>query len=387
MIDLDLKNKRVLIRVDFNVPMDAGKITSDARIRASIPTIKKALRSGAAVILLSHLGRPKEGVYEEDLSLAPVAKRLSQLLGESVRFEKNWLDGIDITSGQVVLCENVRFNVGEKKNDDMLAKKMAKLCDIFINDAFATAHRAEASTSGVAKYAKEKAAGLLLSQELEALSKAIQKPKRPLVAIMGGAKISTKLGVLQAILDFSDNLIVGGGIANTLLASAGFEIGRSLCEPELIEEGKKIIALAKEKKVYMPLPTDVVVSKKIASDAATVIKKVSEIAPDDMIVDIGPETVDQFTAIIKKAKTILWNGPVGAFEIDAFAKGTKAIADAVAKSDAYSVAGGGDTIAALEKFHLESKVSYISTGGGAFLEYLETAQKGKQLPAVESLNQ
>jgi len=386
--DLDLKNKKVLIRVDFNVPMWKQKIRSDVRIREAIPTIKKVLEKGAAVILLSHLGRPKEGVYDKDLSLEPIAERLSGLLGQSIRFEKNWVDGVDIQPGEVVLCENVRFNLGEKENDENLVKKMANLCDVFINDAFATAHRKQASTYGVAQYVKEKAAGLLLERELKFIGKAIQTPERPLVTVVGGAKISTKLDLIISMLDFSDTIIVGGGIANTLLAAKGYAIGKSLCEKKLIKHAKELIEKAMSKNVQLPLPIDVIVAKDCFANTTktATVKNITDITKDDAICDIGPKTLDKFAKIIGNAKTIIWNGPVGAFELELFANGTKRIATEIANSKAYSLVGGGDTIVALEKLKLTNKMSYISTGGGAFLAHLEAAREPYQLPAVEILD-
>lgn len=381
--DLDLSNKRVLIREDFNVPMDEeGNITSDARIRAALETLQWALKQKARVIVISHLGRPKEGVFDPKLSLLPVAKRLSTVLGVEVPLAKDWLDGINVAAGKIVLCENVRFNVGEMDNDEELSKKMAKLCDIYVNDAFATAHRKEASTYGVALAAPVACAGLLLSAELEALGKIMQKPRRPLAAIVGGAKVSSKLKVLKSIAKIADYLIIGGGIANTFIAAMGYKVGTSLYEPELVNEAKALLELAKNSNVKIPLPIDVIVANEFSATAKTREVKISEVKDDDKILDIGTETRKLFAQILADAKTILWNGPVGAFELEPFSHGTEAIARAVADSDAYSVAGGGDTIAAIEKYGIEDQVSYISTGGGAFLEYLE---KAGRLPAVEAL--
>jgi len=381
MIDLDLRGKRVLMRVDFNVPIEDGKITSDARIRASLPTIEKALQSGAKVIILSHLGRPTEGVYEEQYSLAPVAKRLSELLKQEVPLVREWLDGVNVEEGRAVLCENVRFNKGEKKDNEDLAKKMANLCDIFVMDAFATAHRAEASTHGVGKFAKVACAGLLLSAELEALGKALKQPEHPLLAIVGGSKVSTKLLVLESLLDKVDQLIVGGGIANTFLAASGYKVGKSLYEADLIADAKRMLEKAKNKGINIPLPTDVIVAKELSKDAVGVLKKIEEVDDSDMILDIGPDTSRVINDLIAKSKTILWNGPVGVFEFDQFGKGTEALAKAIANSSAFSLAGGGDTVSAIEKYNIVNKISYISTAGGAFLEFVE----GKTLPAVAML--
>lgn len=381
MVDLDLKNKHVLIREDFNVPMENGHISNDRRLIAALPTIQTALKQNAAVILLSHLGRPKEGEHNSHLSLQPVAEKLSQYLQQTVRFEKEWLNGITIKPGEIVLCENVRFEKGEKNNDPALAKKIAALGDIFVMDAFATAHRAEASTTGVAQFAKIACAGPLLVAELEALSKAIAKPAHPVLAIIGGSKVSTKLMLLENIINRVDQLIVGGGIANTFLAAQGYAIGKSLYEPDLIPQAKNLLALAKQKKVQLPLPVDVVVGTEFSSHAQPKIKAINDILPHDMILDIGPKTRVEFSQLIAKAKTIIWNGPVGVFEFPAFAKGTQTLVKAIAKSHAFSLAGGGETIAAIDQFHLADKISYISTGGGAFLEFLE----GKTLPAVEVL--
>ncbi|MGB1466240.1 MAG: phosphoglycerate kinase [Alcanivorax nanhaiticus] len=376
MTDLDLAGKRVLIREDLNVPVKDGKVTSDARIRASLPTIEHALKAGAKVMLMSHLGRPTEGEYAEEFSLKPVAEHLGQLLGREVPLVKDWLEGVDVDAGQVVLCENVRFNNGEKKDDEALSQKMAALCDIYVMDAFGTAHRAQASTHGVGKFAPVACAGPLLANELDALGKALQNPEKPLVAIVGGSKVSTKLEVLEALSDKVDQLVVGGGIANTFLAAAGHPVGKSLYEADLIEAANKIA-----EKVHIPIPVDVVTAKEFAESAEAVTKKVDEVAEDDMILDIGPQTAHIVAALMKEAKTIIWNGPVGVFEFDQFGEGTREMAEAIADSDAFSIAGGGDTLAAVDKYGISDKISYISTGGGAFLEFVE----GKVLPAVAML--
>jgi phosphoglycerate kinase len=381
MADLDLSGKRVLIRQDLNVPVKNGKVTSDIRIQASVPTIQQALEKGAAVMLMSHLGRPEEGVYDEASSLKPVADRLSELLGKPVRLEKDWIDGIAIQPGEVVLCENVRFNAGEGKNKDELGQKMAALCDVFVMDAFGTAHRAQASTHSVAKFAKVACAGPLLASELDALGRALETPAKPLVAIVGGSKVSTKLTVLKSLSEKVDQLIVGGGIANTFIAAAGFPVGKSLYEPDLIGDAKQLIAMAKQNGSDIPIPVDVVCAKEFSETAAATVKKVSEVAEDDLIMDIGPETAKQYAEILTSAKTIVWNGPVGVFEFDQFGEGTKAMSLAIAESPAFSIAGGGDTLAAIDKYGISEKVSYTSTGGGAFLEFLE----GKELPAVAIL--
>jgi phosphoglycerate kinase len=383
MVDLDLSGKRVLIRQDLNVPVKDGKVTSDLRIQASVPTIETALNAGAAVMVMSHLGRPAEGQFDEAASLKPVAEQLSHLLVKPVRLEQDWLDGISIEAGEVVLCENVRFNVGEKKNDDALGQKMAALCDVFVMDAFGTAHRAQASTHSVAKYADIACAGPLLANELEALGKALNQPASPLIAIVGGSKVSTKLTVLDSLSTKVDQLIVGGGIANTFIAAAGFEVGKSLYEADLIEEAKRLMAAAKAAGSEIPVPVDVVCAKAFSEDAEATVKKVADVEPDDLILDIGPETSRQYADIIKSAGTIVWNGPVGVFEIDQFAEGTKSMSLAIADSAAFSIAGGGDTLAAIDKYDIQEKVSYTSTGGGAFLEFLE----GKTLPAVAILEE
>jgi len=376
MAEQDLAGKRVLIRFDFNVPVMDGQVTSDTRMRAAVPTIRQALDAGAAVIVMSHLGRPTEGEWEDQFSLGPVARHLSVLLGQNVTLAENWLGGIDIEPGQVVMCENVRFNVGEKKNDPELARKMAALCDVFVMDAFGTAHRAQASTYGVAEYAPVACAGPLLMAELEALGKALENPARPMVAIVGGSKVSTKLTVLEALSSKVDKMIVGGGIANTFIAAAGYPVGKSLYEANMLGQAKHLLEQSD-----IPLPSDVVVAEEFSADAAAVTRPVSETREVEMILDIGPDTAEAYAEILATAGTIVWNGPVGVFEIDQFGQGTKRIAEAVAASPAFSIAGGGDTLAALEKYGLAQQMSYISTGGGAFLELLE----GKKLPAIAVL--
>ena len=383
MVDLDLRGKRVLIREDLNVPIKDGVVTSDARIRASLPTIELALKAEARVLLLSHLGRPEEGVYSEEFSLAPVAARLSELLGRKVRLERNWLDGVECAAGEAVLCENVRFNKGEKKNSDELAKRMAALCDIFVMDAFGTAHRAEASTHGVAKYAPLACAGPLLVNELVALETALEKPARPMMAIVAGSKVSTKLTVLESLLVKVDQLIVGGGLANTFLAAAGFPVGKSLHEAEMVNIARRLMAESEKRGTQIPLPTDVVVAREFSASAEADVKDVAAVRADEMILDIGPDTAETFAGLIGRAGTIIWNGPVGVFEFDQFGEGTRVLAQAIARSPAFSLAGGGDTLAAIEKYQVEEGISYISTGGGAFLEFVE----GKKLPAVEVLEQ
>ncbi|MFO7305631.1 MAG: phosphoglycerate kinase [Gammaproteobacteria bacterium] len=383
MTDLDLRDKRVLIREDLNVPIQGGVVTSDARIRAALPTIKAAKDAGARVLVMSHLGRPEEGVYDEEFSLAPVAQRMSELLGVKVRFEKNWLDGVQCEPGEVVLLENVRFNKGEKKNSEELARKMAALCDIYVMDAFATAHRAEASTHGVARFAPVACAGPLLMSELEALETALEKPKRPLIAIVAGSKVSTKLTVLETLLTKVDKLIVGGGIANTFLAAQGYAIGKSLVEADMIDIAKGLLARSKELGVEIPLPTDVVVAKEFSASAEADVKPVTDVGADEMILDIGPDTAERLAGMFAGAGTIVWNGPVGVFEFDQFGEGTRILAQAIARSPAFSIAGGGDTLAAIEKYGVGEDISYISTGGGAFLEFLE----GKKLPAVAVLEE
>ncbi|WP_111638024.1 phosphoglycerate kinase [Marinomonas shanghaiensis] len=376
MKDLDLTNKRVLIREDLNVPVKDGKVTSDARIRAALPTIKLALEAGAKVMVMSHLGRPTEGQYEEEFSLQPVATHLSTLLGQDVPLVKDWLDGVEVESGQLVLVENVRFNLGEKKDDEALSKKMAALCDVFVMDAFGTAHRAHASTHGVAKYAPVACAGPLLAAELEALGKALDNPARPLVAVVGGSKVSTKLTVLESLSKVCDQLIVGGGISNTFVAARGYNVGKSLHEKDLIPQAQKLMA-----DLDIPELTDVRVGTEFSETAVATIKPVDQVADNEEIMDLGPDSAQVLADILKNAKTILWNGPCGVFEFDNFSKGTEVIAQAIADSDAFSVAGGGDTLAAIDKYGLADKISYISTGGGAFLEFVE----GKVLPAVAML--
>ncbi|KGK82755.1 phosphoglycerate kinase [Stutzerimonas degradans] len=378
MTDLDLAGKRVLIREDLNVPVKDGAVKSDARILASLPTIKLALEKGAAVLVCSHLGRPEEGIYSEEDSLKPVADYLSKALGRDVPLIKDYLDGVEVQPGELVLLENVRFNKGEKKNTDELAQKYAALCDVFVMDAFGTAHRAQGSTHGVAKFAKVACAGPLLAAELEALGKALDKPARPMVAIVAGSKVSTKLDVLTSLADICDQLIVGGGIANTFLAAAGYKVGKSLHEADLLDTAKAIAA-----KVAVPLPVDVVVAKEFAESAEATVKAIGDVADDDMILDIGPKAAAMFGEMLKASQTILWNGPVGVFEFDQFGNGTKVLAQAIAQSPAFSIAGGGDTLAAIDKYGVAEQISYISTGGGAFLEFVE----GKVLPAVEVLEQ
>ena len=378
MTDLDLQGKRVLIREDLNVPVKDGAVKSDARILASLPTIKLALEKGAAVLVCSHLGRPEEGVYSEEDSLKPVADYLSKALGREVPLIKDYLDGVEVQPGELVLLENVRFNKGEKKNTDELAQKYAALCDVFVMDAFGTAHRAQGSTHGVAKFAKVACAGPLLAAELDALGKALKTPAKPMVAIVAGSKVSTKLDVLTSLADVCDQLIVGGGIANTFLAAAGYNVGKSLYEAELLDTAKAIAA-----KVAVPLPVDVVVAKEFAETAEATVKAIADVADDDMILDIGPKTAAMFGEMLKSSQTILWNGPVGVFEFDQFGNGTKVLAQAIAQSPAFSIAGGGDTLAAIDKYGVAEQISYISTGGGAFLEFVE----GKVLPAVEVLEQ
>ncbi|MFT4257158.1 MAG: phosphoglycerate kinase [Pseudoxanthomonas sp.] len=381
MTDLDLSGKRVLIRQDLNVPIDNGQITSGQRIIASVPTIRLALEKGAAVLVTSHLGRPKEGVWSEEDSLAPVAKRLSDLLGVEVPLVRDWVDGVEVQPGEVKLLENCRMNVGEGKDDEALSRKYAALCDVFVMDAFGTAHRAQASTHGVIKFAPVAAGGPLLMAELDALAKALQQPAHPLLAIVAGSKVSTKLELLSNLVNKVDRLIVGGGIANTFIAAAGHAVGKSLCEPDLIDTAKKIVTDAKARGAEIPLPVDVVVAKQFLPDAEATVKAVDAVAEDDLILDIGPQTAQQYAALIANAGTVVWNGPVGVFEFEAFGKGTETLAHAIAQSPAFSIAGGGDTLAAVDKYGIEKEVSYISTGGGAFLEFLE----GKTLPAVAAL--
>jgi phosphoglycerate kinase len=374
--------KRVFIRADLNVPQDAdGRITEDTRVRASVPCIEMALKAGAAVMVTSHLGRPTEGAFQAIDSLAPVAERLSALLGQPVRLASDWIDGVSVAAGEVVLLENCRVNVGEKKNDTALAKKMAALCDVFVHDAFGTAHRAEASTYGIAEHAPIACAGPLLAAEMDAIGKALQAPKRPLVAIVAGSKVSTKLTILDALSKNVDNLIVGGGIANTFMLAAGLPIGKSLAEPDLLEAARQVLASMQARGAAVPIPTDVVTAKHFAPDAIATVKKATDVEADDLILDIGPETAALLAEQLKRAGTIVWNGPVGVFEFAAFENGTKVLAQAIAQSDAFSIAGGGDTLAAIAKYGISEQVSYISTGGGAFLEVLE----GKTLPAFEVL--
>lgn len=381
--DVDFNGKRAVIRVDFNVPVKNGEVTSTVRIEAAVPTINYILDNGGAVILLSHLGRPTEGEYNPEFSLEPVAKSLQKIINKPVKFAKNWLDGVEVSKGEIVLCDNVRFNKGEKKNNAELAQQMAKLGDVFVMDAFATSHRAQASTYGIAEYMPVACAGMLLANEIEALEKALKAPKKPMAAIVGGSKVSTKLSVLHNLLDKVEILVVGGGIANTFIKAEGYNVGSSLYEADLVEEAKDILAKAKARGVNIPVPVDVRVAKEFSENAEAVVKKVSDIADDEMILDIGPESEKMIAELLKSANTILWNGPVGVFEFDNFAEGTKALSLAIAEANAFSVAGGGDTIAAIEKFNIKDKVSYISTAGGAFLEFLE----GKKLPAVEILKE
>ena len=381
MDELDLNGKRVMIREDFNVPLDAGRVTSDARLRAALPTIQMALDGGAALILLSHLGRPVEGEYDEKFSMAPVAEHLSGLLDRPVRLQKNWLDGFDINPGEVVLCENVRFNPGEKANNEALAKTMASLCDVFVMDAFGTAHRAQASTEGVIRFAPSACAGPLLTRELFELDKGLTDPERPMLAIVGGSKVSTKLTVLESLMSRVDELIVGGGIANTFIAASGYDVGESLYEPDLIHEAQRLIRMAHKAGGEIPIPKDVVVATAFSKDARATVRPVDEVQADEMILDIGPLTAAKYATMIQNAGTVIWNGPVGVFEFKNFAAGTRAVADAIEVSRAFSIAGGGDTLAAIDQFNIADGVSYISTGGGAFLELVE----GKTLPAVAAL--
>ena len=387
MTDLDLSGKRVLIREDLNVPISfeggdgAGHITSELRIEAALPTLRAALDAGAAVMVMSHLGRPKEGAWSQADSLAPVAARLAQLLGRDVPLVRDYLDGVEVAPGQLVLLENCRMNVGEKADDEALARKYAALCDVFVMDAFGTAHRAQASTHGVIRFAKQAAGGPLLMAELDALGKALDNPARPLLAIVAGSKVSTKLELLSSLVGKVDQLIVGGGIANTFIAAVGHPVGTSLCEPDLLDTARRIMADAKARGADIPVPTDVVVAPRFAPDAPATVKAVDAVDADDMILDIGPETAARYAAMIAGAGTVVWNGPVGVFEFDAFGKGTETLARAIAGSDAFSIAGGGDTLAAVDKYGIAGDVSYISTGGGAFLEFLE----GKELPAVAAL--
>jgi phosphoglycerate kinase len=385
LIDRDaLKGKRVFIRADLNVPQDdAGNITEDTRIRASVPAIRAALDAGAAVMVTSHLGRPTEGEFKPEDTLAPVAKRLSELLGQPVGLKQDWVDGVDVAPGQVVLLENCRVNKGEKKNSDELAQKMAKLCDVYVNDAFGTAHRAEATTHGIAKFAPVVCAGPLLAAELDALGKALGKPARPLLAIVAGSKVSTKLSILQSLASKVDNLIVGGGIANTFMKAVGLNIGKSLAEADLVKDAKSIIDMMAQRGAQVPIPVDVVCAKEFSPTAQATVKDVKDVQDDDMILDIGPKTAAMLAEQVATAGTIVWNGPVGVFEFDQFAEGTKTLALAIAASKGFSIAGGGDTLAAIAKYNIADQIGYISTGGGAFLEFLE----GKTLPAVEILLQ
>lgn len=384
LTDLDLAGKRVLIRADLNVPVKDGKVTSDARIAASMPTIEHCAKAGAKVMVMSHRGRPEEGKVDEENSMAPIAADMSEKMGKEVRLVKDYLDGgFDVAEGEVVLLENVRFNAGEKKDDEALAKKYAALCDVYVMDAFGTAHRAQASTHGAGKFAPAACAGLLLAEELDALNKALANPARPMVAIVGGSKVSTKLTVLEALSTKVDQLIVGGGIANTFIAASGHNVGKSLYEEDLIDEAKRLMEAAKAKGGSIPVPVDVVVGKEFSESAEATVKKVDEVADDDMIFDVGPETAGQYAEMLKNAGTIVWNGPVGVFEFDQFGEGTKAMGMAIADSNGFSIAGGGDTIAAIQKYDIYDRVSYISTAGGAFLEFLE----GKTLPAVAMLEE
>ena len=383
MTDLDLSGKRVLIRQDLNVPLDNGRITSDQRIIASLPTLRHALEQGAAVMVTAHLGRPVEGEWSEEFSLAPVAKRLSLLLETEVPLVRDWVDGVDVKPGQIVLLENCRMNVGEKADDLALAKKYAALCDVFVMDAFGSAHRAQASTHGVVLQAKQAAGGPLLMSELDALAKALDDPERPLLAIVAGGKVSSKLQLLTNLCGKVDQLIIGGGIANTFIAAAGHSIGKSLHEPDLIDTAREIMAKASAQHADIPIPLDVVVAKSFSADAEATVKPVNEVADDEMILDIGPKTAKRYAELVGQSGTVVWNGPVGVFEFDAFGKGTETVARAIAKSHAFSIAGGGDTLAAVDKYGIAGDIGYISTGGGAFLAFLE----GKQMPAVAALKQ
>jgi phosphoglycerate kinase len=381
MSDLDLAGKRVLIREDLNVPIKDGRITSEQRIQAALPTLRMALEKGAAVMVMSHLGRPKEGVFSEDDSLAPVARRLAELLGTDVPLVRDWVGGIDVRPGQIVMLENCRMNVGEGKDDEALARAYADLCDVFVMDAFGTAHRAQASTHGVIRHAKVACGGPLLMAELDALAKALEHPKRPLLAIVAGSKVSTKLELLGNLVTRVDQLIVGGGIANTFIAAMGHGVGKSLVEHDLVDTARQIIEQARARGAEIPLPVDVVVAPEFRADAPATVKPVDAVGEDDMILDIGPRTAAQYAGLVASAGTVVWNGPVGVFEFDAFGKGTEALAQAIAASQAFSIAGGGDTLAAVDKYGIADRVGYISTGGGAFLEFLE----GKELPAVAAL--
>lgn len=381
--DQDLNGKRVLIRVDFNVPIENGQVTSDVRIQACLPTIIQALKQNAAVILMSHLGRPTEGEFDDAFSLEPVAKHLARLIGQDVPVIKDFESGVDVAPGQISMLENVRFNKGEKSDDDKLAKKLAELCDIFVMDAFGTAHRAQASTHGVIQYAPIACAGPLLCAELDALAKALKNPAKPLVAIVAGSKVSSKLTLLKNLTSKVDQLVVGGGIANTFLAAVGRPVGKSLYEPDLVDQAKNVMASIHDEGGFVPLPTDVVTATEFSESAKAITKDIEEVASDEMILDIGPESAKDLAKIMQSAGTVVWNGPVGVFEIEQFSAGTKVLAQAIADSDAFSIAGGGDTLAAIEKFGVKDQISYISTGGGAFLAFLE----GKTLPAVEMLEQ
>jgi phosphoglycerate kinase len=379
--DIDVRGKRVLIRVDLNVPLADGRITDDTRIRAVLPGIRHALGQGAKVMLVSHLGRPTEGQFDPAESLEPVARRLSELLGVEVPLRRDWLDGVEVAAGQAVLLENCRFNKGEKKDDETLARRMAALCDVYVNDAFATAHRAEATTHGIARFAPVAVAGPLMGAEVDALTKALDHPARPMIAIVGGSKVSTKLTILASLAEKVDQLIVGGGIANTFMLAAGLPIGKSLAEPDLVSEARRIMDAAARRGASVPIPVDVTVAKSFAADAEATVKNAKDVAADDLILDVGPKTAAQFASMLKAAGTIVWNGPVGVFEFDRFGSGTRAIAEAIASAKGFSLAGGGDTIAAIAKYGITDRVSYISTAGGAFLEFLE----GRRLPALEIL--
>jgi phosphoglycerate kinase len=381
--DVDLKNKKVLVRVDFNVPIKDGKVTSTVRIEAALPTINYILEQGGAVILMSHLGRPTEGEYDAQFSLEPVARTLEKIIDKPVKFAKDWLNGVDAEAGEIIMCDNVRFNKGEKKCDDELAEKIASLGDVFVMDAFATAHRAQASTYGVAKFIPVACAGFLVAGEIQALEKALKAPKKPMAAIVGGSKVSTKLSVLHNLLDKVETLIVGGGIANTFIKAQGHNVGKSLYEEDLVAQAQDIFKKANDRGIHIPVPVDVRVAKEFSENAEAIIKDVSDVADDEMIMDIGPKSEKQLADLLKSSNTILWNGPLGVFEFDNFGNGTKALSLAIADSKGFSVAGGGDTIAAIEKYNIKDKVSYISTAGGAFLEFLE----GKELPAIEILKQ
>jgi phosphoglycerate kinase len=383
MSDLDLAGKRVLIREDFNVPVAGGQVTSDARIRAALPTLHLAVDRGARVLVMSHLGRPKEGLRDPAQSLAPVAARLAELLGRPVRLVGDWLDGVEAAPGEILLLENVRFNKGEKSDDESLARRMAALCDVFVMDAFGTAHRAEASTHGVARFAPVACAGPLLVGELEALERALGKPARPLVAVVGGSKVSTKLSVLENLIGKVDQLVVGGGIANTFLAAVGMPVGKSLYEPDMVDVARRLLARSRERGVDIPIPTDVVVASELSAAAEADVKAASDVGAGDMILDVGPDTAELIAKIVSAAGTVIWNGPLGVFEFDQFGEGTRVLAQAIARSKAFSIAGGGDTLAAIEKYGLAEDISYISTGGGAFLEFVE----GRTLPAVAVLEQ